>query len=399
MYQDNEFITAVDLSFAGILQSTKKAKSALQPVFESFTNSLEAIRIRQQNAEAFRPAIRIRIDANKTTLEDSTEFDSLTITDNGIGFNDAEFRRFNTYKLANKGFKNLGSGRIQFVHYFDTATVKSIYAENGRFFERHFVVSKKAQFLERNAIVKHISNRDVESLETGTTIVFRHLLEKSGVYDDLDHNSLKARLLERYSHYFCNRKNELPEITIEFYVASEHLGTSSITPDDIPDPDKTETINLKYSKKNGNLVETTEKTEEFLIQAFKLPEAVLKDNRLALVSKGEVIEDSPVFLESLAEGDVLGGNKYLFLVAGDYIDARDTDVRGTLNIPDKESFSKGLYGDEEILLDDIQSSVNDSIRTMYPEIDQAREQHLKSFQELKEMFLLDDETAKDINIS
>jgi len=56
---------------------------------------------------------------------------------------------------TDKGFKNLGSRRIQYVHYFDNTTVKSIFEKNGKYFEREFVVSKKESFLKENAIVKH----------------------------------------------------------------------------------------------------------------------------------------------------------------------------------------------------------------------------------------------------
>ena len=398
-YQDNQFITAQDLSFVGVLHDIKKSKTALQPIFECFTNALEAIKIKQVLNADLKGEINIKINASETTVQ-STEFNSLSMTDNGIGFNDDEFKRFNTYKLTSKGFKNLGSGRIQFVHYFDSTTIKSIFEQDGKFYEREFVVSKRENFLKQNAIVKHRHCKESTATNTETTVSFSALLENSGIYNDLNEQTFKEKLLERYIHYFCYNKGKLPKITIEFYVQSELKGESTISQVDIPDIDKTQPIKLQYSRKSKTGIEKTDNTEDFTIDAFKISKNLLKENRLNLVSKGEIIEESDVSLESLAEKDNVKGNKYLFLVSSNYIDVRDTNLRGVLNIPSKDSFEKDLFANqEEILIEDIQEEVNKSINTMYPEIEEVKQKHQEGFTKLKEMFLLDDETAKDINIS
>lgn len=398
-YKDNQFIVAQDLSFVGVLHDIKKSKTSLQPVFECFTNALEAIKIKQKNNPDFKGEILLKINASETTVQ-STEFNSLTIIDNGIGFNEEEFKRFNTYKLTNKGFKNLGSGRIQYVHHFDTSSIKSVFLQDDKYFEREFVVSKREDFLKQNAIVKHRHCKEINATNTGTTVTFSTLLEKSGIYNDLNEQSLKEKLLERYIHYFCYNKGKLPKIKIEFYVQSKLKGDSTISHSDIPNIDKSKKTELHYSKKSSTGIEKTDKTEQFTIDAFKVSKNLLKENKLNLVSKGEVIEESGVTLESLASGDVVKGNKYLFLISSNYIDSRDTNLRGVLNIPSKDSFEKDLFANkEEILIEDIQEEVNSSINSMYPEIEEVKQKHQESFTKLKEMFLLDDETAKDINVS
>ena len=140
-YKDNQFIIAQDLSFIGVLHDIKKSKTAMQPIFECFTNALEAIKIKQKSVVDYKGEITIKVKATETTVQ-STEFSSLSITDNGIGFDEEEFKRFNTYKLTSKGFKNLGSGRLQYVNHFDSTTVKSVFEQEGKFFEREFIVSK-----------------------------------------------------------------------------------------------------------------------------------------------------------------------------------------------------------------------------------------------------------------
>lgn len=399
IYKDNQFIIAHDLSFVGVLHDIKKSKTALQPVFECFTNALEAIKIKQRSIPNHRGEIIFKINASETTVQ-STEFKTLSITDNGIGFNDDEFKRFNTFKLTNKGFKNLGSGRIQYVHHFDVTRISSLFEQDGKFLEREFVVSKREDFLKQNAIVKHSFCKESLDKETGTTVLFSTLLENSGIYNDLNENTLKEKILERYIHYFCYNKTKLPKIKIEFYVQSVLKGESSISQIDVPNIDKYITIPLRYSKKTKTGIEKIDKTENFTVDAFKVSKSVLKENKLNLVSKGEVIEESDVTLQSLASGDIVKGNKYLFLVSSNYIDARDTNLRGVLNIPTKDAFEKDLFANqEEILVEDIQEELNNIINTMYPEIEAVKQKHLEGFAKLKEMFLLDDETAKEISVT
>jgi len=400
-YSDNQFIVAQDLSFVGVLHDIKKSSTSLQPIFECFTNALESIKIKQVSNASYKGEIAIKINATETTVQ-TTEFNSLSITDNGIGFNDEEFKRFNTFKLTTKGFKNLGSGRIQYVHYFGTTNVNSVFEKDGTLYNREFVVSKREDFIKHpnNAIVKHIQCNPTQETITKTTVTFSSLLENSGIYNDLNQQTLKEKLLERYIHYFCHNQNKLPEIKIAFYVQSVLQGESTISKSDIPNIDKTESIQLQYSKKSNIGIEKIDKKENFTIDAFKIAKSLLKENKLNLVSKGEVIEESDVTLESLAGSDNVKGNKYLFLVSSNYIDARDTNLRGVLNIPSKDSFEKDLFANqEEILIEDIQDEVNKSINIMYPEIEEVKQKHLAEFVKLKEMFLLDDETAKNISIS
>jgi len=402
LYPDNTYIIAHDLSFAGVLNDIRKSRTALQPVFEAFTNAIEAIKIRTQQQKDLKGKIQIRINATENT-DKTSDFNNLVISDNGIGFDEKEFKRFNTFKETSKGFKNLGSGRIQYVQFFNNTIIKSIFVEDGKIYEREFVVSKHKTFLEKNAIVLHRYCKEVIEMETGTTLTFNTILENSPLYNTLNESTLKTALLERYIHYFCYNKSNLPIIEIDFYVNSDLKGKETISQNDIPSIDKFKTIKLPYSKisSNGKSIEKLDKTASFKIDAFKVKQGILKTNKLDLVSKGEIVEESNLMLQSLSEGEHVKGYKYLFLVSSDYIDSRDTNMRGVLKIPDRDSFSKNasLFTNEEILIEDIQDGVNSIIDSMYPEIEEVKKIHVEQFAKLKEMFLLNDETASEINIS
>ncbi len=401
MYQDNQYIIPDGLYWPEILRKdVSKSGTLLQPIFEAFTNSIEGIRDRQKIDTSHKGEIIIKIYSTETTVKDSFSFSSISIIDNGIGFNDEQFQRFNTFRDNRKNYKNLGSGRIQYVHYFDSTNVKSVFVQDGEFYEREFIVSKNSEFIKHNSLVKHKFCKKIDSGKTETKVTFTSLLEKSGVYDDLTDKVLKKKVLERYIHYFCYNQNNLPKIKIELYNHSKLKSESSITKADVPKIDKKKVIKLQYSKKGHSGIEKIDKTENFQIDAFKIDKSVLKENKLNLVSKGEVIEESPVCLESLAGNDNIKGSKFLFLVSSNFIDDRDTHLRGVLNIPTKDSFAKDLFAnEEEIFIEDIQNEVNNSISSMYPEIEDAKKKHIEEFTKLKEMFLLDDATAKEISIS
>lgn len=249
-YADNQFIVRNGLYWPEILRKdVPKSGTALQPIYEAFTNAIEAIRDKQKIHSNHKGEITIKIFSTESTVKDSFNFSHLTITDNGIGFNDEQFERLNVFRDVRKNYKNLGSGRLQYVHYFDNTTVKSIFEQDGKYFEREFIISKKENFLKENAIVKHRHCKETDAPNTETTVSFSSLLENSGVYNDLNEQTLKEKLLERYIHYFCYNKGKLPKIKIEFYVQSELKRESTISQADIPSIDKTQSVQLQYSKK------------------------------------------------------------------------------------------------------------------------------------------------------
>ena len=396
-YGNDQYITATDLSFVGILHDIKKSKTPLQPVFECFTNALEAIKIKQQLNPEYKGEIIIAIHFVQTLL-DTIEFSHLSITDDGIGFDEQQFVRFNKFKDLSKGFKNLGSGRIQYVHFFDQTFIKSTFQQGDNFFDREFVISKKEVFLARNAIVLHRYCRASEKNQTLTKVEFSSLLTKSESYDELNHTSIKEKLLERYIHYFCCNRTNLPSIKIELYIDSSLVNEAIISENDIPNIDQQHTTHIPYYRKTKKGIEQTDKQEDFTITAFKIPKHLLKENKLNLVSKGEVIQDSDIRLEHIGAHDSVEGNKYLFLVSSNYIDDRDTNLRGELNIHSRNT--QDLFSNsEEIFIEDIQQKINASIDEMYPEVKNIRQKHQENFENLKEMFLLDDAIAENIIVS
>jgi hypothetical protein len=118
----------VQTSFSGLMDSIKKSKYPLAPVYEAITNSLEAIfqKIYQENES---PEITVIFDFTGL-LEKEATFSSVTVLDNGVGFNDDNYKRFQTLLDKSKGYNNRGSGRIQYVHRFKKIEVESYFHAN-----------------------------------------------------------------------------------------------------------------------------------------------------------------------------------------------------------------------------------------------------------------------------
>ena len=110
-FKDNTYIKADGISYVGVLKDiNKKHTNPWQPIFEAFTNSFEAIKIRK-NVDNFQGKIIIKFYSDTTLFNENFSFNNIILEDNGIGFNNTEFNRFCIYKDSGKGFNNKGFAR------------------------------------------------------------------------------------------------------------------------------------------------------------------------------------------------------------------------------------------------------------------------------------------------
>ncbi|MFC4686580.1 hypothetical protein ACFO4P_06495 [Epilithonimonas pallida] len=403
-FSDNTFITKDGVYYPQIIREVKKSPNPLQPIYESFTNSLESIE------SITTPNYKGKVTLQCYFLKDlygGLEFDKIIIEDNGKGFDDTEFNRFLTFKDSRKGFNNKGSGRIQFVHYFNDCEYTSTFQSGKGFKQRNFQISKSKNYIHTNNTLTFLkSTVDVDTDLTGTT------LKLSGLIDDKDKinylfqvEELKEKLLNHYIQRFCLIKENLPEITLEQYINEEFDKSVSITEDDIPSEDKTLPFEVDYYKLSldSRTIEKANKKEAFSIKSFKIQKDKLSENAIKFISKNEIVEldKQKINLTSVSNKDNFEDHRFLFLVSSNYINDRDSDVRGELKIPTKDTFKKdfNIFQEEEIMLEDIEELSNGTIRDAYPEIQQKIEEKQQEIEELKEMFLLNDEVLKEISIS
>ena len=149
-------MSAFVLDIRGQLNNIRLAESkALWPLFEAVVNSIQAIEDspNRNNGKIYISAQREisyngTLDSNKEFLE---RFESFSITDNGIGLDEQNYKSFNTaYSTlkAKKGCK--GIGRFLWLKAFKEVTLESNYFENGIYYNRNFTFSPDGIIPEDN---------------------------------------------------------------------------------------------------------------------------------------------------------------------------------------------------------------------------------------------------------
>ena len=393
-FEKNEYIKNIGfISYEGLLKDSKRSNN-LAPIFEAFTNSWEAFTEDQKNRE-----IHIDIYKKNTDMFDGLEFEKLTIQDNGEGFNDANFSRIISYKDTSKGKHNKGSGKIQYLLFFDLTEFESIYSENNNQYCRKFNLSGNKEFLKYNAILQHKETTETKN-EKYTSITFNHPLSKKilNVYSKLDANKIKEELKKRYLPLFCLQRNNLPKISIREFHNEEEVINTQITSFDIPEFDKQTTITLQYQEVNENCnINQLDETEDFHIYTFKLPVSECDGNSIKLTVKDEIIDKKHLDFKFLLEKEKIEDNRYLVLVSSDYLNNLDQDSRGEFKLLKKSDIQScnELIHEKSIFFDDLQEKINIQIENWYPEILTHRQEKQKNIEKLKDLFLLDSTLIND----
>jgi len=403
----NRFLKATGVYYKTTIENIKKSKSYLQPVFEALTNSLESIK--EKNLDNQKLIISIHYSNDLTSSE---IYSHLKIHDSGLGFNDEEFERFQTLNDNQKGYSNNGNGRIQYLHFFEyskfTAVSKSKNSSTG-YMQRKFILSKSKNYLNNNAIIKIESVEEVNTKDTYTEVLFDTVLNKDdqNKYTDLTIELLKKEIIEHYLDYLCENRDKLPQITIKKIINKTQDSELFIEASDIPILDREAIIPIKYTQyaSNGKDIEKSNEYKDFKLKAYKLPENQLERNALRLTSKGQIVKGEifkKVKLSNLKSKDVIDGSRYLFLLSSEYLNEKDTDTRGELDICTLDDFKKLSSSEstldlhKEILLDDINDKANEKVESIYSEIKDEMEKQNIEIEKLKDMFLLNPETINSI---
>ena len=401
-----EYIKAFGIRYVNELPTIRKKKDTpLQPIYEAFMNAWEAIREKFTDEHLNMGHITLKLYCISNAL--STEngiynFDKLCIIDNGIGLNDTSYERLINLRDDSKHFSNKGTGRIQYIHTFDETTLESIYKDNNdTFFKRKVTLSKKPAFISQNAIMRLDEEVKVSDKDTNTIVTFLKPLETNDTYyfQTLKIDVLKEEIIKHFLSLFCDNRTNLPHIEFSCYINQIEEDRLDIQIEDIPEPNKEETFSILYSQldESNKIVHSTN-SEVFTLKAFVQPEANLKENAIYLVSKGE--RASSIKLDNLASKDSIAGKRYLFLLSSTYIDNKDRDDRGNIQLITSKDFraqEEGtLFPEETILLEDIQDETNKKIGTLYAEITETTQEKNKTIDELQQMFLLNPTTVNKI---
>lgn len=330
--------------------------------------------------------------------QEQYSFLSIDIIDTGIGFNDDNFGRLRRLYDESKGQNNFGTGRVQYLHFFNNTDIYSVFEEEGLKYKRRIVLSKNFYATQKSVIWS--SEKEVVDIDTpiGTMVSFYYPLsdEDKEKYNELTTTELRDRILIHYLSRFCLNRDNLQQINEEYYINSicDKDSVQVITGKDIPQPDYTDSVQVNYSKisVDGNTIIKTPNTEEFIINSYSLPCSIQKRNEVKLTSKNETVEVSGIDFSIIKDSPKINNSYLLFLISSSYLTQQDSDLRGQLAIYSKKDFLKkrNLFsGEEQILTDDIEEKVTSSITTHYKSISKVKESFESQIDELAEMFSLD----------
>ena len=394
------------IKYLGELRTIKKkTESRLQFLYEAFMNSWEAI------VEKFTPEhidfgkISIKLFLKDTLLSNQNgvfDFDRFEVEDNGIGLNEINYNRLLTLRDDSKMLSNKGTGRIQFIHFFDETKIQSTYKDNnGVFRDIEVTLSKKEIFLSNNAIVRLDKESDSSLNSSCTQVIFSIPLDEkdNSYYSDLSAESIQDDLVKHFLSLLCENKNKLPKINVVVYQGSKEYANLTISNENIPQPDKDESLDIAYSKLDErNKIVKSDNKETFKLKAFKISSNELSSNAIYLVSKGST--GRPIDLYNLKKDDEIDGHRYMFLLSGKYLDDRDRDDRGNIELIESKEFRNqnegSLFPEEVILIESIKDETNCKINSLYKELESKNQEKNKNIDALKEMFLLNDKTVDSI---
>lgn len=403
-----KYIKASGIFLPRELDTFKRKKgSYMQPIFEAVTNAWEAIMDKFGNDRMNDGKITIKLFAAKgLELGSNSDYhiQKISIEDNGIGLDDVNLTRLQNLRDPSKNHSNNGTGRIQFLFFFGSTTVESIsFSDKAKSKQVKVTLSMNDTFMANNSIIRLDEENDIDVQPSCTTVSFNNPLDEkeSQAYGALTASVLKSDIIHHTLARFCDNRDKLPQIVIERYVNDELDDTQEIKATDIPEPDKDENVDVPYATIREKKVVKTDRNETFRIRSFVVPEMKLDGNRLYLVSKGELGNTLP--LDLLTDKESIDGNRYMFLLSGDYLDARDSDDRGNINLMKESELKKtitpdgNLFPEEEVVLrDHIVEEVNKKISTLYTVLEEKEREKDDKINELQEMFLLNPETVDAI---
>ena len=397
---EEKYIMATGIYYRNEINTIQKSKTQLQPVFEAFVNAWEAILDRFSEEHFTKGEIDITIYRTKANMG-VYDFDKLIISDNGIGLDSDGYRRLVNLRDDSKMHSNFGTGRIQYLHFFNHTIIDSIFIDNGLTKRRKITLSKNEAFLKKNAIIREDESVTQTEEKLQTKVIFFEPLEPKDFYyySNITVKDLKEELSSHFLSLFCKHSGNMPKIHIALYEGKQLIDESNILQSDIPTPDNEKEIFVSYSKLNEkNKIIDAGHSEEFQLKAFKRPSSEIKQNAIYLVSKGAT--SISLDIDILQKEDKIDGNRYMFLLSGDYLDASDRDDRGNIHLVTRKDFKQQneneFFKEEVILYDDIVETANETISKLYTELDARNQLKNKTIDELQKMFLLNPITVNRI---
>ncbi|MBB7656031.1 ATP-binding protein [Escherichia coli] len=308
---------SLQTNLKGRLRNTSLPKShGLMPVFEAVVNSIHSIEEMDNAAEG-----KIVLHINRTT-QSSLDLDAksqqpiigFTITDNGCGFNEANFKSFETLDSDHKIDKGCrGVGRLMWLKVFDLVEVESHFFDvDGKLKKRVFRFNDKSG-VHGEKVIEATAQKPGSCIKLiGFDESFRKQVPAKG-------QSIANQLLEHVLWYFV-RQGSAPKILLEDvdevfdldHLLEEHMHASAYL----------ETITIR--------------DYQFDLTHIKFRASVNKKHQLALCAANRLVKEESI--QGKLPGlygkisDISGEFTYTCYVSSDYLNQHVRSERTSFDI-------------------------------------------------------------------
>ncbi len=306
-----------------LLEIIAPKTTVYMPIVEAIANSVDAIDERNTNDGE----INVELIRNPQLLRSGdtgvAPVSSVRITDNGVGFTDANLKSFDrlfTEKKLNIGGK--GFGRLTYLKYFTVTKIESVFYEDDNWKRRTFT------FLDGDSFVNDdtLSDDDTHAHKTVVDLTVLKPAYKDKLNKKLD--TIARKLFETLLPYFVTDGYNPPKIVIT----------------DVDDENEKVVLNdyLKDQKKIKLLSSQKIEAEgiekhDFQVKIFKIYHSKNRSS-IALAANHRVVTSTPVyrhdpeFYDEFSDDNETDGVRGNYIikayVIGDYLDKNVSTERG-----------------------------------------------------------------------
>jgi hypothetical protein len=339
---------SIKTNLHGRLRNTSLPKShGLMPLFEAVVNSIHSIE--EDGLSSAQGNITVEIlrspqgqfvfDNHKKGAEasDSEEIIGFRIIDNGIGFNDANMKSFETLDSEHKLEKGCrGVGRLLWLKAFNRITIESIYSDDGNIFK-----SRNFFFNTSEGVSEPVTKAAPSTVQKSTHVLLEGFVEKYRVASHKTINAIANSLFEHCLWYFV-RQGGAPKIIIRDNDQSVDL--DQVYEDHMHSSSSTETIVIKNFDFNLTHVKLRANTNMSHVIAFCATNRLVKEENIA----GKI----PGLYGKIK--DINGEFIYACYIGSPFLDKHVRSERTGFDISEEVD---GLFEDTEISLNEIRSAV------------------------------------------
>jgi hypothetical protein len=393
-------------NLSGMLTLIKASKNPLTPVFESITNSLESIIERQSTKQEL-----IEVEFHFNDQDDQAKrLNSITISDSGAGFDTKSYSRFTELLDNSKGYRNRGTGRLQYFHRFSEMIVESNYKELEHWQTRKFRCNRENFiYADTCEATDHEEFKTIISLQG-----FRSNKQDDTFFSSITLSSFASIIKTQFAlrAYLENQKGMIfPLIRINFsYQISQVTDYVEISNSDFPAPTAKGEFEVNrqtpYQSKDGDIAwkkVSGQRSEKFNWLVFEFDADEIESHGAFLCSKDIPVEHlkNPI----LQSSNGFKGKKKVAAFYGDYLDSPENvnDSVDTFNIKsrsDEKNITFNFLDSEGyVYLDDIKKEANSELQFIYDEIAQAQKEIERSVFAIAKELGISDHIAKIANKS